>query len=84
MREEFPASRSYSKIFLGNFFSEDSRDILLWRKLYKSRTRADELRGFKLLGEKFVHYQLKDGRYLQQETEQEQIKTWLAENELTW
>ncbi|GAA6135445.1 hypothetical protein NBRC116188_22350 [Oceaniserpentilla sp. 4NH20-0058] len=93
----FPATRSFAKIFLGDFNNDNKKDIVVWRKLYESRLKSDSTLGFQLEAELFVHYQLENGEYQLQTNEpaedgefpldavqQDQIKGWLTANNLTW
>jgi hypothetical protein len=97
LRAAFPATRSFAKIFAGDFDNNGKPDILVWRKLYQSRLKTDPLLGFKFEGELFAHYQLEGGEYQIQfsnppedgefETDpvqQAQIKGWLENKNLTW
>lgn len=76
--------RGYGKLYFGDFNNDENADILLWRKLYISRLVGDETEGFEHLGDTLIHYQLIDGEYQPQETDEATIKGWLTENELTW
>lgn len=80
----FGAWRSFTKMFVGHLSSETANDILVWRKLYQSRLVQDSISGFDKKGDVFVHYKLIDGEYKKQSTEQEIIKGWLADKNLTW
>ncbi|ACE85872.1 hypothetical protein [Cellvibrio japonicus] len=80
----FPAWRSLGKIYVGNFSSENAKDILLWRKLYESRLVEDSVEGFKTLGNLYVHYQLVNGEYRRQATASNVVKDWLEAKNLTW
>ncbi|WP_323816514.1 hypothetical protein [Cellvibrio sp. NN19] len=80
----FPAWRSFSKIYVDHLASENSNDIVLWRKLYQSRYHKDPIKGFEKLGDVLVHYKMVDGEYKKQETEQGVIKGWLEAKNLTW
>lgn len=79
-----PALRAYGKIYLGDFDKDGSRDIVLWRKLYQSRKKDDQVQGFILIREKFIHYQLKDGAFQTVDTDESVIHGWLQEGNLTW
>jgi len=80
----FPATRSYAKIFIGDFNGDKASDIILWRKLYEFRLNSDSVQGFNKVADLYVHYQLTDGEYLPQDTASETIQNWLLSNNLTW
>ena len=95
LREPVPALRGYGKIYLGDFDEDGHQDILVWRKLYRSYWRADPTQGFELLSNAYYHYERDleaqaeseagiTGEYLPQDTDEADIQTWLADNELTW
>lgn len=87
--------RAYAKLYFGDFDKDGNRDILAWRKSYRSKAGDDQATGFTKLRDVYQHFErdLKaqgslqagvTGEYLPQETEQDTIKQWLAENTLTW
>lgn len=80
----FPATKAYAKLYVGDLDEDGQKDLLVWRKLYQSRKVEDETEGFEMLDEKLLHHTLVEGEYQPQETEEEVIRGWLAENELTW
>lgn len=95
LREPDPSFRGYGKVFIGDYDGDDHRDLLVWRKLYRSNMRRDGIDGFHLLSNTFFHFerdleaQVKSdigvtGEYLPRETSEEDILSWLAENDLTW
>lgn len=83
-QEPLGAVRSFGKIYIGHFSSETANDILLWRKLYTSHATSDPIKGFGKRAELLLHYKLMNGEYKKQPTEQEVIKGWLADKNLTW
>lgn len=80
----FPATRSYAKVFIGDFNADKTPDIILWRKLYESRLESDSVQGFNKVADLYVHYQLTNGEYIPQDTSQETIQSWLSTAKLTW
>jgi len=80
----YPAKRSLSKLYFGQFNSDKQYDIIVWRKLYQSRFRNNPAAGFDKAGERLVHYSLIEGRYQREQTPDATIKTWLNDNNLTW
>lgn len=80
----YPAWRSFSKIYINDFTGDKNSDILLWRKLYKSRINSDEVKGFVKTGELLIHYAFVDSNYVLQQTDQVLIRAWLSNNQLTW
>ncbi|MEJ2046267.1 MAG: hypothetical protein P8X74_21405 [Reinekea sp.] len=82
---DWPGSRTYSKIFQGDMDSDGQMEILVWRKLYLSNTLTESA-GFKLSQSAWQRFE-KDpetGEYLPQISTEDDIKTWLLENDLTW
>lgn len=79
-----PGYRGYGKLYFGDFNEDESPDILLWRKLYVSRLVGDETEGFEHLDDTLIHYELVDGEYQPRDTEEDVIRNWLDENELSW
>ena len=78
------AYRGYAKIYVDDFDNDSRADIVVWRKLYESRALNDPINGFIPKGNTFVHYELIDGEYKIQETEQSDIEGWLSTKQLTW
>lgn len=81
--------RGYSKLYFGDFDENGEADILVWRKLYESRTADDDVLGFIKIRDEWQHFSKKagsefSGEYIPQATAAEQIKTWLAAKQLTW
>ena len=81
--------RGYSKLYFGDFDNNGAADILVWRKLYKSRASDDEIKGFVKLRDEWQHFSREvgadaTGEYVAKLTTGEQIKTWLTEKNLTW
>ncbi|WP_147305235.1 hypothetical protein [Alkalilimnicola ehrlichii] len=84
VNDVFPAWRAFAKFYFGDF-NEDSRpDLVMWRKLFESRLNSDSEGGFYKKAQGLVHYAFVDGEYVLQETEQEDIVSWLADRDLTW
>lgn len=79
-----PARRSYAKSFYDDFDKDNAKDILVWRKLYESRLNDDPVRGFNLIGEALIHYELNANRYVLQKTNEKEIRGWLVESGLKW
>lgn len=76
--------RGYAKLYFSDFNEDGVRDIVVWRKLYKSHLRNEDPQGFRLVNETFLHYSLVGGEYLPHDTAPSDIEAWLANNELTW
>lgn len=76
--------RGFGKLYVGHFLAPDSNDLLVWRKLYKSRLIKDPIKGFEKVSDTFIHYKLINGEYQKQATPEETIKSWLAAKQLTW
>ena len=94
-KDPLPGLRGYAKIYQGDLDGDDHSDIIVWRKLYQSRMADDAIEGFELLSDTFYHYERDldaqaesesgiTGEYLPQATSENQIKSWLADNEFTW
>lgn len=79
-----PAVRAYGKIYTGDFNENGARDLLVWRKLFLSRSTSDQVTGFEKLRETWLHYALVDGEYQQLDTPEATIRNWLSGNNLTW
>jgi len=83
--ERYPAKRSLTKLYVGDYFQEDRQDIVLWRKLYESNARSVAQGGFRLIGNYYAHYvKQTDGTYAPADTEQNQLQNILTANSLTW
>lgn len=89
-----PGYRAYSKLYIQDFDDNNHLDIVVWRKVYRSN-RKGEAEGFTLLRNEWSHFERDleaqeesdagvTGEYLPQDTEEDVIQDWLAENELTW
>ncbi len=89
-----PAYRTFGKVFEGDFDGDAHSDLVVWRKGYGSNTKAEDA-GFTLGANVFTHYERDlnaqaeseagvTGEYLPQDTPEEDIQNWLAENNLTW
>jgi hypothetical protein len=76
--------RGYAKLYMGDFDGDGRHDILVWRKLYRSRLASDPVSGFSKVSDTRVHYSIVDGEYQLQETPAETIEQWLAANDLGW
>jgi len=79
-----PARVSLAKVYFGDFNDEEQSDILLWSKLYRSRPLSDDTPGFEHRRDTLIHYRFTEGQYQPQDTEQDIIRGWLTENDLTW
>ena len=89
------AFRGHAKVFSDDFDEDGHPDLIVWNKLYRSRMDNDSVEGFEHLSSIWLHYERDleaqaetdagiTGEYLPQETDEADIKTWLADNELTW
>lgn len=88
--------RAYAKIFFGDFDQDGHKDILTWRKSYRSNSSGEgQALGFTKLGDVYQHFERDldaqaqldsgiTGEYLPQKTEEISIKQWLIGNKLTW
>ncbi|GAA5524101.1 hypothetical protein Maes01_00654 [Microbulbifer aestuariivivens] len=76
--------RAYGKIYQGDWDKDGKQDILLWKKLYESRIKSDQVHGFRLIRQKFMHYELVGGVYQPVDTEESMIEGWLLQDGLTW
>jgi hypothetical protein len=85
----------FSKIFTGDFDENGHPDILVWRKKFRSNLQTDTTLGFKLSSQIWQHFERDldaqadseagiTGEYLPQETSEDDIKSWLSDNNLTW
>ena len=80
----FPARRAYAKLYFGDFDGNGKPDILMWRKAYQSRLNSDSVKGYKLIGEALVQFELENGVYVKKDTDSATVKGWLAAKNLTW
>lgn len=78
------ALRGYAKLYIGSYSAENAKDILIWRKVYKSNLLKDPIAGFTRLSDTYIHYKLINGEYKKQPTEQAVIKEWFTDKNLTW
>lgn len=76
--------RAYAKIFIDDFNGNNQKDILVWRKRFESLKFNDSKKGFGISLEAFNHYELVNGEYKKQPTDNATIKNWLAAKQLTW
>ena len=79
-----PAMRYYAKLFFGDFDKNSKPDIVAWRKRYDSRPISDATQGYALSQQLLTHYELVNGLYKEQPTDEVTIQTWLSSNTLTW
>jgi hypothetical protein len=86
VREIYPAKRSMSKLYLGDFDNNGKNDIVIWRKMYESNLRNNPTIGFHKLAESSFHYERDtSGQYqLQTDTAPETVQGWLTANNQTW
>jgi hypothetical protein len=82
--ESAAAMRYYAKLYFGDFNNDGKPDIIAWRKRYDSRLVSDPVQGYKLTAELLTLYELQDGIYKAQSTDEATIKGWLAAKSLTW
>jgi hypothetical protein len=73
-----------SKIYVDDVNNDEVKDLIQWRKLYKSRQNQDPIKGFEKIRDTYIHYKLVDGEYQKQSTEQSAIQGWLTAKNLTW
>jgi len=89
------AYRGHSKVFQGDLDDDGHSDLIVWNKLYRSRSNSDLVVGFELISNTWIHYERDltaqaespagvTGEYLPQDTPEADIQKWLAENNLTW
>ena len=89
------AYRGHSKVFQGDLDDDGHSDLIVWNKLYRSRSNSDLIAGFELISNTWIHYERDltaqaeseagvTGEYLPQDTPEADIQKWLAENNLTW
>jgi hypothetical protein len=79
-----PAVRSLAKVYFGDFNNDNKHDIVVWRKLYGSRTVGDSTQGYEKQGDALIHYSFENGTYKKQTTESADVKAWLTSKNLTW
>lgn len=79
------ALRSYGKLYIQDFDGDKVADIVVWRKLYRSKLQGDTTPGFDKFRDTFLFYKKINGTYaLQSDTAPEAIQNWLASANLTW
>lgn len=78
------AVRYYAKLYFDDFNGDGKPDIIAWRKRYVSRNISDSVKGYKLADELLTYYELNNGVYKAQTTDETTIKGWLAAKSLTW
>jgi len=80
-----PGLRGYSKFYFGDYDDNGSADILVWRKLYRSRLRTQPM-GFDKLTDTLLHYEQTDQGYVRRDDDDEaaRVRNWLTTNNLTW
>ncbi len=83
-RQAVPAIRAFAKVFFDDVNQDNAPDVIVWRKLYESNLKTNPTLGFSKLGDLFVHYQLVNGEYKLQSSEQADIQGWLTSKNLTW
>lgn len=90
-----PGVRAYAKLYFGDFDKDGNRDIVAWRKSYRSNAIDNPTKGFTKLRDSWGHFERDleaqedtdqgiTGEYLPQDTDEETIRQWLAESDLTW
>lgn len=82
--KNYPAWRSFAKLYFGDFDADKVPDIVMWRKLYESNLMGNPQKGFSKKAELWVHYKLVNGEYKKQSTDAAIVKAWLAAKSLTW
>lgn len=78
------AMRYYAKLYFGDFNDDGKPDIIAWRKRYDSRPVSDTVQGYKLTAQLLTFYELDNGIYKAQTTDEATIKGWLAAKGFTW
>lgn len=79
-----PGYRGYGKLYTGDYDNDGSSDILVWRKLYISRTLT-AAKGFDKVSDTYYHYEKSGtGEYILQNTASQTIQNWLSTAVLTW
>jgi hypothetical protein len=82
---EYAGTQTFAKVFMGEFDGfESSKDIIVWRKHYKTLKHSASDKGFKLESQNYQFYTLKDGEYKLQISLEAQIEQWMSANNLTW
>jgi len=80
-----PGKHIFAKVFIGEFDGdEDKKDILVWRKHYRSLPKSSSKKGFELVRDHYQFYTQADKGYKLQISLETQIQQWLSENNLTW
>ncbi len=75
---------SFAKLFFGDFNNDNVFDIVVWRKYFESRKISDPIKGFEKKNELLIHYQVVNGDYKKQPTDQTTVKSWLTTHNQTW
>ncbi len=79
------ALRSYGKLYIQDFDGDKVADIVVWRKLYRSKLQGDTTPGFDKVRDTLLFYKKINGTYeLQSDTATETIQSWLSTAKLTW
>jgi hypothetical protein len=79
------ALRSYGKLYIQDFDGDKVADIVVWRKLYRSKLQGDTTPGFDKVRDTLLFYKKINGTYaLQSDTAPEVIQSWLSTAKLTW
>ena len=79
----FPARKSVSKLFGGDFADTDVYYLLVWLKVYESNLNG-EVAGYHKIADRLVHYIEVDGKFLLTDTQGTEIKQWLSDRGLSW
>lgn len=79
-----PGYRGHSKLFFGDFDDNGKRDIVVWKKLYESLLRDDPNQGFRLIEQRWLHYEARPEGYHEGDVDEETIRSWLSEDNLRW
>ncbi|WP_396589161.1 hypothetical protein [Bermanella sp. R86510] len=80
-----PGKHIFAKVFIGEFDgNENKKDILVWRKHYRSLPKSSSKKGFELVRDHYQFYTQADKGYKLQISLETQIQQWLSENNLTW
>jgi hypothetical protein len=81
-----PSLISVGKLYRGqlNPDDEESLDFIVWRKLYESREISDPIEGYSLQEDTFLHYKVEDGAFVEQNTDDATIASWLEGAGLRW
>jgi hypothetical protein len=84
--------RAYAKMYPGEFNENQTRDIVVWYKVYESNMMGQPA-GFTKVRDTVRHYELitsltdgqqPTGEYLPMSTSESTIREWLSDNDLTW